>query len=320
MCLLEVVIGVLRVGLVSGVAVVWGVTIVAGLPQMGTTSADVALSVPPPAPTATPVPGPEPEVHQAFVPAMTRELHAWSEGEAGVSEAVLGWSVEGREIVARRLGEGDEVVVLIGGLHTGAERFTVDTVEGVFGQYEAGEAELPEGVTLVAIGVANPDGLALERRVNARGVDLNRNWPTEDWAETAVHVGEEVSGGPEPLSEPEVAALSEYLMAVRPTVVIAYHGYASIVEGNDVEEAEMLAAVYAGASGYGLLQTWPYYEITGELIVAMAEAGIPAFDVELDWETTVEEDVEKNARGVAAVLELLASGEPLAFPEIEPDA
>jgi Zinc carboxypeptidase len=263
-------------------------------------------------PTATPVPSATatPQVYRFYMAALIREDDAWRRDSAGNEFTVLGWSVEGREIVAYRAGDGERVVVLVGGLHQGPEGATTEVVEGLLAALLADPGLVPEELTVVAIPVANPDGAALGTRRNARDVDLNRNWPTGDWTDPAIHGGEIVSAGEAPLSEPETASIYRYFEATRPLLVMSWHGYASIVEGNDIALAEELAGVFADAAAYELLEKWPYYPITGEMIVALAELGIPAFDVELDPGTTVAEDIERNLAGLVEVLDLVSEYEP----------
>ena len=76
---------------------------------------------------------------------------------------------------------------------------------------------------------------------------------------------------------------------------------------------------FADASGYDFLEEWTAYEITGELIVAMAEAGIPAMDVELAQNDP--ERFRRNLDGVRAMLEELAPPpEPTPTPTPTPTA
>ncbi len=85
----------------------------------------------------------------------------------------------------------------------------------------------------------NPDGLLKEpgQRMNANGVDLNRNFPVPDWSENPLDFWQSRTSkslrrypGAEPLSEPESRWLAEEIKTFKPDVVISVHAPLEIVD------------------------------------------------------------------------------------------
>ena len=118
----------------------------------------------------------------------------------------------GRPIRAWRLGEpGKRRVVLISTMH-GNEPHTRQILTSLR------DGRPIRGIDLWVIPTYNPDGLARHSRRNARGVDLNRNFPN-DW----VDLDGNYESGPRPGSEPETRAVMRFLKRIDPVRLISFH-------------------------------------------------------------------------------------------------
>ncbi len=84
----------------------------------------------------------------------------------------------------------------------------------------------------------NPDGLLRRKsqRVNAKGVDLNRNFPTPDWHAESARYWQRTGRnprrypGPTSLSEPESRWLASEIRGFRPDAILAIHAPYGIVD------------------------------------------------------------------------------------------
>ena len=214
----------------------------------------------------------------------------------------IGASVEGRPLEVTQVGSGDEVaLVVVGSIH-GDETNTEALVRGLMAQFVEAPGLVPGEFTLHFLPEMNPDGVAASTRPNAHNVDLNRNFPTDDWQADAARTSGIVpgSGGTAPGSEPEVEAVVDWLRdTVKPGVkevwLLSYHsryppdgavqpGYT--VQGTPGARADELARRVADFSGYTYLPTWPSdHPFTGELIhwcdlndIWSADVELPTYD------------------------------------------
>lgn len=75
----------------------------------------------------------------------------------------------------------------------------------------------------IVIPCLNPDGFAKSDRTNGNGVDLNRNYPSRNWASFATQP--RYNPGPYAASEPEVQALVSLIKSTTPRLIIHCHSW-----------------------------------------------------------------------------------------------
>lgn len=147
-----------------------------------------------------------------------------------VRQERLGRSAQGRPIAVTRIrSDGATVrrrVLVVGCIHG-------DECAGraIVARLRAAPA-VPDGAELLLVSNLNPDGFALRRRQNARGVDLNRNGSAG--RRDLGPPGSRYYAGSRAWSEPESRAIRELILRARPDVVVWYH---QPLAGVDVPEA-----------------------------------------------------------------------------------
>ena len=101
-------------------------------------------------------------------------LASHSDGVHGYSYGICGYSVESRPIYYYVIGEGNETILILGGLHGNEPKGTYACLEILANLTESDY--LLKRYRFVVIPLCNPDGAAVFRRRNLRDVDLNRDF------------------------------------------------------------------------------------------------------------------------------------------------
>lgn len=173
-----------------------------------------------------------------------------------------------------------DCILIIGVVHG-------DEPQGEFliNNYLNNVAALPQN--LLFIPSLNPDGQELETRTNANEVDINRNFPTENW-----ELGERnrYFGGEEPASEIETRFVIDVVEKYMPKLIITLHTPFKIVnfDGEAREISEKIGEIFnypvEESIGYptpGSFGTW-----------AGVERQIPIITIEMDEEIPQENLIE----------------------------
>ena len=125
----------------------------------------------------------------------------------------------------------------------------------------------------------NPDYIT----ANENGVDLNRNFPTQNWEKTEKN---EFFGGEEPASEIETRFVMETVEKYKPRLILTLHAPYKIV--NYDGDALVAANAISKIIGYPVEESIGYPTPGSFGTWAGVEKGIPTITLELDEEVEVQ--------------------------------
>lgn len=134
--------------------------------------------------------------------------------ELKVRRSIVGASVENRPIECLVLGQGPDVTFVLAAIH-GDEPAGVPLVRHL-ARYLKQNQQLLEGRKVVLLPVGNPDGMASNSRLNARGVDLNRNFAPTNRSDSQLR-------GTSALSEPEARVIEWLIRHHAPDRIVSIH-------------------------------------------------------------------------------------------------
>ncbi len=200
----------------------------------------------------------------------------------------IGYSSQGRAITAYHFGSDSGPAIIYTGAIHGNEVSTKSLMERWIQELDANPGNIPNGKRVIVVPSINPDGVARGSRVNARNVDLNRNFATSDWKKDIEHTNGSAfpgGGGEAAMSEPETRAIAGFIAQQRPELVISYHSIGGLVISNQRGQANGRANQYASLSGYRLSSGDGGefgYQITGTADDYYGEKlGVPSILIEL---------------------------------------
>ncbi len=215
-----------------------------------------------------------PRALRAYAPLdrLAERFDAAVERISGARHHTLGHSVEGRAIPACALGPTNApALLLVAGIHGNellGPHLAVAFAEALA---DATPTTRLGPARLWIVPMANPDGYArtwardgrgplAALRTNARGVDLNRNFPIptggrrSPWPGAGTdRVGAATYRGRTPLSEPESRVLADLASSVRPVAALSLHSFMGTLlpafspHRADLRTYRSLARAFAGA-------------------------------------------------------------------------
>ncbi|SER79110.1 g-D-glutamyl-meso-diaminopimelate peptidase [Gracilibacillus ureilyticus] len=212
-----------------------------------------------------------------------------------LKKAVIGYSVQGRELIALKLGSGKRKIML-NGAHHAREWLTtallMNMVEDYCERYENEKNVkiLLQDVSIWFVPMVNPDGVTLVQdgveqfeesdlliqmnngsevfdgwKANIRGVDLNRQYPI-DWENIDDQIQKPAPAmfkGPKPLSEPEAKSLYDFALKHKFSFVACYHSSGEEIfwqyklSGKEYVYAKGFADQLSTITGYRLVDPGP---------------------------------------------------------------
>jgi protein MpaA len=176
-----------------------------------------------------------------------------------------GTSVDGIPLTVYLPDSGSAEVLILAAIHGDEAETTVVVSEAL--------RTLPVGELKAAVILCgNPDGMLRGTRGNARGVDLNRNFPTSNWKPDPVFYKSRandardiaLSAGTEPASEPETKALLALIEKLSPRAVVTLHSALACVDDSGASHlgrqlADRCSLPFLTEIGYptpGSMGTW----------------------------------------------------------------
>ncbi|HEX6640494.1 MAG TPA: murein tripeptide amidase MpaA [Thermoanaerobaculia bacterium] len=181
------------------------------------------------------------------------------------ASSVYGTSLDGILLTVYLPESGGAEILILAAIHGDEPETTVAVSEAL--------RCLPMGDLRAAVILCgNPDGMVRGTRGNARGVDLNRNFPTSNWRADEVFYKSRANDardialtpGSEPASEPETRALLALIERLNPRAVVSLHSALACIDDSGASHlgrqlADRSALPFLTEIGYptpGSMGTW----------------------------------------------------------------
>lgn len=147
-------------------------------------------------------------------------------------------------------------LLLIGGVHGDEPEGIIMAEECLKWLMNDARKSQPEvKIPWAVIPVLNPDGAFHQTRVNGAGVDLNRNYPSQNWSAAAK--APRYNPGPAAGSEPEIAAVVALISKIKPRLIIHCHSWNPCIVATGAP-GKPIADMLAAASGYNVVDDIGY--------------------------------------------------------------
>ena len=247
-----------------------------------------------------------------YTPPVFETPTAFVLANGGTHQTIIGYSLAGRPIEAYAFGEGEREYLIVAGIHGGYEGNTIALANDLITYLNENPEVIPDGTRLYIIRNMNPDGEArsndVDGRVNNNGVDLNRNFPSEnwtaDWDRDGCWILGPTTGGLYAGSEPETRTVMGFITSHKIVALISYHSAALGVfpGGAPWEEAsKRLAKALSKETRYPYPPIDTGCEYTGTLADWAVENTVGAA-VDMELSTHKNTDFDRNLKALKVLL------------------
>ena len=272
----------------------------------GTPTAENKQNIPPTSyflPTLTPNPFYTPPPFETSTPFVLAN---------GPVPVTIGYSVAGRPIEMYTFGNGKNEYLIVAGIHGGYEWNTIALANELITYINQHPEVIPGDDKLYIIRDMNPDAEArshdVDGRVNNNGVDLNRNFPTKnwapDWSRAGCWVYRPTTGGTDGGSEPETRSVMNFVASRKIKAMISYHSAALGVFPGGVpwgKSSKRLASALSTVTDYPYPPTDTGCVYTGTLADWAVENGVGAA-VDMELANHKDTDFSKNFKALNVLL------------------
>ena len=233
--------------------------------------------------------------------------------ESGATHTtIIGYSLAVRPIEVYTFGKGEREYLIVAGIHGGYEGNTIALANELITYLTENPEVIPDSATLHIIRNMNADGEArsdgVDGRVNNNGVDLNRNFPSDNWVAAWDRDGcwiyRPTTGGLYRGSEPETRTVMGFITSHKIVALISYHSAALGVFPGGVpweEPSIRLAKALSKETRYPYPPIDTGCEYTGTLADWAVENGVGAA-VDMELSTHKNTDFDRNLKALKAFL------------------
>lgn len=154
--------------------------------------------------------------HDKIIKKAKRMYHALP--SSNIKWKVIGKSNWKNRIYYKEFGTGEKLTLIVGGVHGDEPAATISVIR--LAQYiKKNPSSIKNRVIIIPC--INPDGLIKGGRTNGHKVDINRNFPTENWS--TEYKKEYNNPGIVPASEPETVIIANIIENYKPDLIIQMH-------------------------------------------------------------------------------------------------